>query len=351
MAVTISVAMATFNGGAFLAEQLLSIAQQSCLPLELVVRDDCSTDDTLAILHAWAATAPFPVTILPPGPRLGYADNFFAAIDACKGDYVAFCDQDDVWLPQKLQTITAVISQADRPAVVMHSAQEVDGELRPLGVQGSLYRPSRSRRLKADPTLVVRGLLMTARRDVFSVMPHDSRPHCPGKHSEFVAHDVWAYHCGNMLGSVVILADQLALHRRHGGNVTAERSFRGSARVLERIRRVDLNYLARYARFFAEVAGMAPDPEARAVYGGYADVMRARIGLYQPRASRTRRFAYLRAMLADYWANRAGHVIRLPTLVKDVLYAAIGPKAARSRSRSGVRRPEQLASLGEQDEA
>src|SRR4051794_24013189 len=122
MPVTISVAMATFNGEAFLAEQLDSIARQTQQPMKLVVRDDGSSDGTLSILRRFAEHAPFPVRILPAGPRLGYPDNFLTVADACGGDYVSFCDQDDVWLPQKLQVVAETIARAESPAVVMHSA-------------------------------------------------------------------------------------------------------------------------------------------------------------------------------------------------------------------------------------
>ena len=95
--------MATFNGERFLAEQLHSIADQIVTPAELVVSDDGSTDGTLAILQEFAQGAPFPVRVLPPHPRLGFADNFLHAVEACQCDLVALCDQDDVWNERKLE--------------------------------------------------------------------------------------------------------------------------------------------------------------------------------------------------------------------------------------------------------
>ena len=171
MPVRISIAMATYNGEAFLGEQLRSIAAQGAPPLELVVRDDGSSDGTLAILRSFAGEAPFPVRILPPGPRLGFADNFLAAADACEGDYIAFSDQDDVWLHHKLETVSATIESTGLPAIVVHSALEVDSQLRPLPQQSAPYRRSHAARLMADPMLSVRGFVVTARRDVFGLTP------------------------------------------------------------------------------------------------------------------------------------------------------------------------------------
>src|SRR4051795_8211163 len=100
----ISVAMATFNGEAHLAEQLDSLAAQTRPPDELVVRDDGSEDGAVAILHAFARRARFRVEVLAGGPRLGYAQNFMAASRECSGGLGFFADQDDVWRAPKVGT-------------------------------------------------------------------------------------------------------------------------------------------------------------------------------------------------------------------------------------------------------
>src|SRR5258706_6945784 len=99
---TFSVAMCTCNGAAYLADQLESIAAQSRLPDELVVRDDASVDDTPAVIQAFAARAPFPVRFERNADRLGSTRNFDGAIAACTGDLIALSDQDDVWHQDKV---------------------------------------------------------------------------------------------------------------------------------------------------------------------------------------------------------------------------------------------------------
>ena len=110
---SISVALCTYNGMRFLQQQLDSIATQSRLPDELVVFDDCSTDETVDLLHAFAAAAPFAVRVGVNEVTLGSIRNFGRAIAECRGDVIALADQDDIWKPDKL----AVLSQAllDRP--------------------------------------------------------------------------------------------------------------------------------------------------------------------------------------------------------------------------------------------
>ena len=103
---TISVAMCTYNGEKYLREQLESIALQTRLPAELVICDDRSTDSTSEIIRNFADSAPFPVRFnLNPvnlgGATKGITKNFEQASRLCTGDLIAFCDQDDVWLPKK----------------------------------------------------------------------------------------------------------------------------------------------------------------------------------------------------------------------------------------------------------
>lgn len=101
----ISIAMATYNGDRYLHEQLRSLREQSRLPDELVIIDDASTDSTLAIARRFAASAPFPVVIEVNDANLGSTPTFERAIRLCRGDVIALCDQDDVWLPTKLARI------------------------------------------------------------------------------------------------------------------------------------------------------------------------------------------------------------------------------------------------------
>src|SRR5690348_8403095 len=94
---SISVAMATYNGARYIREQLDDLAAQTRLPAEVVVCDDESSDGTVAILEHFAASAPFPVHIHRNSERLGYRANFMKCASLCSSDLVAFCDQDDRW--------------------------------------------------------------------------------------------------------------------------------------------------------------------------------------------------------------------------------------------------------------
>jgi glycosyltransferase involved in cell wall biosynthesis len=103
---SISVALCTYNGERYLSEQLESIANQTLLPSELVVCDDGSKDGTADLVAAFARSAPFPVRFVRNDRNLGSTRNFEQAIRLCEGSFIALCDQDDWWDPQKLETLT-----------------------------------------------------------------------------------------------------------------------------------------------------------------------------------------------------------------------------------------------------
>src|ERR1700692_1867054 len=100
--ISVSVAMATYNGQKFIREQLDSLAAQQHLPSELIITDDASSDKTVAIAEQFAKTAPFTVHIHRHEKRLGYRANFMRAASRCTSELIAFCDQDDIWSPRTL---------------------------------------------------------------------------------------------------------------------------------------------------------------------------------------------------------------------------------------------------------
>ena len=92
----ISVALAAYNGSKFITEQLDSIINQSFAPDEIIVCDDCSTDDTFNILKEYAQEHPI-VNVYENEVNLGFVKNFEKAAKLCTGDYILFSGQDDIW--------------------------------------------------------------------------------------------------------------------------------------------------------------------------------------------------------------------------------------------------------------
>ncbi|QJW90733.1 glycosyltransferase [Spirosoma taeanense] len=108
---TISVALCTYNGEAYLATQWQSLIDQQLLPDEVVVCDDRSTDGTVALLQRLAAEAPFQVRILVNPQQLGFNKNFERVLSECTGDLIFICDQDDYWFPNKISVMTRYMQE------------------------------------------------------------------------------------------------------------------------------------------------------------------------------------------------------------------------------------------------
>lgn len=125
--------MATYNGEKFILEQLNSIERQITLPYELVVTDDGSSDSTIKIIERFKSTSPFPVSIHINTKNLGFADNFIKAAALCNGDWIAFFDQDDYWLPNKLERISNEIIENNTLLAIAHTSRITDHELNATG--------------------------------------------------------------------------------------------------------------------------------------------------------------------------------------------------------------------------
>lgn len=329
----VSVALATYNGERFLSEQLESLAQQTLLPSELVVSDDGSTDNTVAIVREFAAGASFPVKVIEGGGRLNYRLNFRRAAEHCSGELIAFCDQDDIWVPEKLGKMARVFSD---PAVqlvyhnavvsgpegtrLLHSAEEENAALR--------ERPM-------SPFKSPNGLLMLFRADLrrFDDLWEKSIDQNEG--DAVLAHDQWYFFLARALGEVRFIDEPLVLYRQHAGNtlgVFTKVSFRERlARRLVHFGTAD-EWAARSAESRALVLKIMQDREGggrlREVAESYARLAmrrRRRAAIYCRKTAAGRFAALVRCMVAgDYrggtWAFKPASIVR------DLWSGAVGAR-------------------------
>ena len=103
--------MTTYNGERFLAAQLDSVVRQTYADFELIICDDCSTDHTPSILAEYARNDRR-VKIFKNRHNLGFKKNFEKAMQLCSGDYIAFCDQDDIWTEHHLAVLLSGIEDS-----------------------------------------------------------------------------------------------------------------------------------------------------------------------------------------------------------------------------------------------
>jgi glycosyltransferase involved in cell wall biosynthesis len=130
---TISVALCTYNGAEFLPKQLESIKQQTRQVNELVVCDDGSRDATIEILEKFKQSVNFPVLIYQNTNNLGSSKNFEKCLQKCSGDIIFLCDQDDVWMPNKVETMLNYFNDHEQHEAVFSNAIIIDQRGIPTG--------------------------------------------------------------------------------------------------------------------------------------------------------------------------------------------------------------------------
>ncbi len=204
----LSIALATYNGARHLGEQLDSYLAQTRQPDELVVGDDGSTDGTLDLLRAFAARAPFPVRVTVNQPNLGPARNFAATIARCSGDVVFLSDQDDIWLPEKLETMVRFLAAHPRCLLATHDAALVDAAGVPLG-------PTLGRQIERAGGLAGRDLIAGCCMAVDARLAALMQPM-----PRLREHDSWLAIAAEALDARGHLAAPLIRYRRHGSNVS-----------------------------------------------------------------------------------------------------------------------------------
>jgi hypothetical protein len=180
------------------------------------VTDDGSTDATLDVLRAFADEAPFPVHVHRNATNLGFRDNFLKAASLCRGEFISFSDQDDVWLPTKIEKSLARLDR-DGTDLCIHTAVIGDSDLKPIGSLGQdivrdgvigplnhLPMPGRSY-----------GFTMTFRRSLLSLIDPGLRPLQPQEGGKTVYHDLWVYLLASVFGRISEMTEPLAIYRQH----------------------------------------------------------------------------------------------------------------------------------------
>ena len=105
---TVAVVVATYNGATYLRAQLESIVQQTYKPSQIIIVDDASLDDTLQVANNFAAHHP-EVMVVQNETRLGYIKNFEKGMLLANANYIALSDQDDIWMPHKIEVLIHAI--------------------------------------------------------------------------------------------------------------------------------------------------------------------------------------------------------------------------------------------------
>lgn len=208
--VRVSVCMATYRGSRFVEEQIVSILKELGSADELVVVDDASPDDTVRVIEAISDRR---VRLVRAVENKGYVRTFETAISFSRGKYIFLADQDDVWIPGRLQKMLEALGTHK---VVASNFQILGGGPRPWI---PLLNSTDSERRFANLIGILvgyrayYGCAMAFRRDalpLFIPIPAYVRE----------SHDLWLAICGNVAGSIAHLDEATVYRRLHDDNQT-----------------------------------------------------------------------------------------------------------------------------------
>lgn len=232
---TLSIALCTHNGAKYLAELLDSLSNQGQLPNELVVSDDASSDATLSILEDYRSRAPFSVRLLANRQRQGVIKNFETALSACTGDYIAPCDQDDVWNPDKLEKLVALVRHMETepghgPYFAHTDVELVDSNLNRMGVSYLEHQGLKPADFQQYRTLAVQNYIPGCS----TLFTRDLLTYALPIPEAAVMHDWWLALLASMAGEIRYDPSRTVLYRQHGENVLGSEA-RFSMRTLRKI--------------------------------------------------------------------------------------------------------------------
>lgn len=201
---SVSVVVCTYNGACFLRPQLDSLLAQRLPPYEIIVSDDDSTDDTAAIVREYAARDAR-VKLHINRPALGFNLNFSKAFQLAEGDYVASCDQDDIWHPDKLSHLVEALKHA--PLAFHNSALFTENPAQPSGLKNPHNPVTNELFLLLKPYIpghecVFRRELLRDYADIVAAEPH-------------ISYDTLLCLTGATHGGITYVDEALVSWRRH----------------------------------------------------------------------------------------------------------------------------------------
>jgi glycosyltransferase involved in cell wall biosynthesis len=223
----LSILLSSFNGSKFIAEQINSIRQQTYRRWTLLVRDDGSSDHTIAIVESLAAQDSRIALLRDSKGNLGPAASFGVLLQQAQqsgAPYVALADQDDVWLPTKLARELELLQQEERAAgtatpLLVHSDLAVVREDLTLLHRSFLeFQGIRHRSESALATLLIQNFV-TGSTVVLNRALLDAAVPLP----PVIMHDWWLALCAAALGRLLYVPEATVLYRQHGRNAQGSR--------------------------------------------------------------------------------------------------------------------------------
>lgn len=296
----VAILLAHYNGAAMLGEQLQSLSAQTHRDWSLILSDDGSSDAWMDIATDFTKSEPGRRIWLTNGPRRGFAQNF-ASLIALAGPsvpYAAFCDQDDVWCPAKLETAIAALKTVSpgQPALYCGRTMVVDQNLQPLHMSPYFARPPDFRNALVQN--IGGGNTMVLNRAALDLL-QDTIHHTDG----IVSHDWWTYQLVSGAGGEVIYdPEPHVLYRQHAGNlVGANGGWRARVARLLRLLKGEFRAWNTANTAALEKSKHWLTPEARDTLAQFSKARQGRLGVRLASLSRSGAYRQTRQGQCALW--------------------------------------------------
>ena len=241
----VDILLAAYNGEKYIAEQIASLLAQTFQDFRIIIRDDGSTDNTPAIIEEYAAKYPDKIKVVHDNAVCRNAtSNFFQLLKYAEADYVMFCDQDDLWLPYKVQISIDYMKKTEQDAprkpVMVFTGLEVTGsrlertdKFMALGVSKRCY--------EFESLLMgncASGCTEMMNRPLWSRL---------GSYDDCIdLHDHWAALYASVSGVIRHIPMALILYRQHGSNVIGAKTEGMALRIAKFVRDVTLRTITKW---------------------------------------------------------------------------------------------------------
>lgn len=234
----ITIALASYNGEKYIKEQLDSLINQNTgCDFRIVVQDDCSSDGTMDILRRYEERYPQKIQVKqndrPTGSPQG---NFFKLLKEIDDDYVMLCDQDDVWLEDKIQLTYERMKQLEmecgkgKPLLVFSNVIVADEKMNVISESMADYQKTAPRHNGLNNYLVqnnVTGCTAIINRELLEYMKYEPEV-C-------MMHDWWMALLASAFGHMAYMDKPLVKYRQHGGNQMGARAADDVSQYIERL--------------------------------------------------------------------------------------------------------------------
>lgn len=211
---SVSVVMATYNGEKFLKEQIESILHQTYPPTELIIVDDCSTDQTLNILQHYAGINNI-VKVFSNEENIGFLKNFERAVTYATGDMIALSDQDDIWVLDKIEKL---VNGIDDALLIYSDSELVDA------AGNSLHKKMSEIKNQLGFTSSLMFVIGTWAPGHTFLFTRELAEKCI-PFPKLVAHDFWIAFLATCYKPVKYITEPLVLYRQHSTNTVSANTF------------------------------------------------------------------------------------------------------------------------------